>query len=93
MTLDISQVAVMCASGAVTLITTIIGWQFRKHTLAQEKSARRREAKQELHYKKLDAVIYALASASENINGQIFKINYDAKMREFQYESEMTNID
>lgn len=89
MTLDISQIAVIFASGAVTLTVTMIGWQMRKHTLKQEASAKRREQKQELHYKKIDAVIYALASASENINGAMFKKNYDEKMKEFLDEADM----
>ena len=89
MILDPSQVAVIVASGAVTLVTSVIGLQLRKHTLRQEKSARRREARQEMHYRKLDAVIFALASASENISGPTFKRTYDEKMKEFMAESEM----
>jgi hypothetical protein len=89
MTLDVSQLAVIIASGAVTVIATFIGFQLRRHTLKQEKAAARREAKQELHYRKLDAVIFALASAADNISGVTFKRAYDEKMLEFKRENEL----
>lgn len=91
MILDPSQWAIIIASGIVTLIAGIVGRRLDKHAKNQEAGALRRERKQELHYKKLDAVIYALASASENINGQTFKRNYDEKMREYAAESQMMN--
>ena len=91
MTLDVSQVAVIIASGVVTFIFATIGYQLRKHTKKQEESAARRERKQELHYRKLDAVIFALASASDHISGTAFQRVYDQKMREYEQENSFIN--
>lgn len=88
MILDASQLAVVIASTAATAIFGMAAWQLRRHTLRQEKSALRREKKQELHYRKLDAVIFALASAAENISGASFQKNYEAKMREYEREND-----
>ena len=88
MALDVSQVVTIVAGTLCTGLMSIMLWKFRKHAIKQEKAAARREAKQEMHYRKLDATIFALASASENISGKDFKKAYDDKMREYEEEDE-----
>lgn len=79
---DSSQYMFLLLSGIISVVATVIGVQFKKYFNKQEKNAARREQKQEHHFKKVDAMFFALAMTLSAVDGEKFNRFYKERMAE-----------
>ncbi len=88
---DSNTIIIGFFGAAMTTISGVSSYFAIRYFKRAEKSARRRELKQEMYYEKHDASIFALAATFDKDASEKFMRNYKDRLREL--ESERKQLD
>lgn len=87
--LDYNSFIITVLTVALTTISTVAVKTVRNHFKRREKVEKENQRRQELHFMKIDAVIYAIAASSDNVHSEIFSRKYDEQLKRLIRENKI----